>query len=78
MHGQRVMRVLGVDPVLTRCGLGVVDGRPGSALTLVHEGVARTDAGTGIALRLLTLEREIERWLSEHRPDAVAVERVFS
>jgi crossover junction endodeoxyribonuclease RuvC len=78
MHGQRVMRVLGVDPGLTRCGLGVVDGKPGSALTLVDGGVARTDAGTDIAVRLLTLEREIERWLTEHRPDAVAVERVFS
>jgi len=78
MHGQRVMRVLGVDPGLTRCGLGVVDGKPGSALTLVAGGVARTDAGTDIGMRLLALEQEIERWLSEHRPDAVAVERVFS
>jgi crossover junction endodeoxyribonuclease RuvC len=78
MHGQRVMRVLGVDPGLTRCGLGVVDGKPGAALTLVDGGVARTDAGTDIGVRLLALEREIERWLTEHRPDAVAVERVFS
>ncbi len=78
MHGQRVMRVLGVDPGLTRCGLGVVDGKPGSALTLVNGGVARTDAGIDIAARLLALEREIERWLTEHQPDAVAVERVFS
>src|SRR6266849_3715507 len=54
--GER-MRVLGVDPGLTRCGLGVIDGVPG---------------------RLLALEAEIDRWLTEHRPDAVAVERVFS
>ena len=78
MQGQRVMRVLGVDPGLTRCGLGVVDGRPGAPLTLVATGVARTDAGSDIAVRLLTLERQIEQWLTEHRPDAVAVERVFS
>ncbi len=38
----------------------------------------RTGAGAGIAPRLLALEQEIERWLSEYRPDAVAVERVFS
>jgi crossover junction endodeoxyribonuclease RuvC len=78
MRGQRLMRVLGVDPGLTRCGLGVVEGKPGSALTLVDGGVARTEAGADIALRLLALEQEIGRWLEEYRPDAVAVERVFS
>jgi crossover junction endodeoxyribonuclease RuvC len=78
MRGQRSMRVLGVDPGLTRCGLGVVEGLPGKPLVLVAGGVARSEAGADIAARLLTLEREIERWLSEHRPDAVAVERVFS
>jgi crossover junction endodeoxyribonuclease RuvC len=78
MRGQRVMRVLGVDPGLTRCGLGVVDGKPGSALALVEGGVVRTDAAGGIGPRLLALEQEIERWLREYRPDAVAVERVFS
>ena len=78
MRGQRVMRVLGVDPGLTRCGLGVVDGKPGSALALVEGGVVRTDAAGGIGPRLLALEQEIERWLRDYRPDAVAVERVFS
>jgi crossover junction endodeoxyribonuclease RuvC len=77
-HGPRMMRVLGVDPGLTRCGLGVVDGRAGAPLTLVATGVARTDAGLDIADRLLGLERQIEQWLTEHQPDAVAVERVFS
>jgi crossover junction endodeoxyribonuclease RuvC len=72
------MRVLGVDPGLTRCGLGVVDGTPGKQLVLVDGGVARTDAGDDIAGRLLALERAIEGWLDEHRPEAVAVERVFS
>jgi crossover junction endodeoxyribonuclease RuvC len=72
------MRVLGVDPGLTRCGLGVVDGTPGKPLVLVDGGVARTEAGHDIATRLLDLERVIEAWLDEHRPEAVAVERVFS
>jgi crossover junction endodeoxyribonuclease RuvC len=72
------MRVLGVDPGLTRCGLGVVDGTPGKQLVLVDGGVARTEAGDDIAIRLLALEHEIEAWLDKHRPEAVAVERVFS
>ena len=72
------MRVLGVDPGLTRCGIGAVDGRPGRPPSLVHADVIRTPAGAGIAARLLALEEEIDTWLAEYRPDAVAVERVFS
>ncbi len=71
-------RVLGVDPGLTRCGIGVVDGAPGRALRLVRVGVIRTSAGDDIAVRLLAIETEIERWLDDCQPDAVAVERVFS
>jgi crossover junction endodeoxyribonuclease RuvC len=71
-------RVLGVDPGLTRCGLGVVDGVPGRPPSLVATGVIRTGADEDIAARLLAIEEEIERWLTEYRPDAVAVERVFS
>ena len=71
-------RVLGVDPGLTRCGLGVVDGVPGRPPSLVAVGVVRTAADDDIAGRLLAIEEEIERWLTEYRPDTVAVERVFS
>ncbi len=71
-------RVLGVDPGLTRCGLGVVDGVPGRPPKLVAVGVVRTGADEDIAARLLAIETEIERWLDEHKPDTVAVERVFS
>ena len=71
------MRVLGVDPGLTRCGLGVVDGRPGRA-SLVAVGVVTTPATDELGARLVALERAIEAWLDLHRPDAVAVERVFA
>jgi crossover junction endodeoxyribonuclease RuvC len=71
------VRVLGVDPGLTRCGLGVVDGRPGRA-SLVAVGVVTTPAGDDLGSRLVTLERNIEAWLDLHQPDAVAVERVFA
>ena len=72
------MRVLGVDPGLTRCGLGVVDGRPGGPLLLVAVGVVRTSPDLDVAARLCAIEVVVEQWLDEHRPDAVAVERVFS
>src|SRR5580692_7111748 len=72
------MRVLGVDPGLTRCGLGVIEGDPGRRLTLVATGVVSTSAADEIGPRLLALEQQIERWLDDCQPDAVAVERVFS
>jgi crossover junction endodeoxyribonuclease RuvC len=72
------MRVLGVDPGLTRCGLGVVEGGPGITLRLVQTTVVSTPAGADIGSRLLQIEERIETWLRQHNPDAVAVERVFS
>lgn len=72
------MRVLGVDPGLTRCGIGVVDGAPGRPLRLVEVGVVRTPSDQALAHRLLGIERELERWVSRTRPDVVAIERVFS
>ena len=72
------MRVLGVDPGLTRCGLGVIDGVPGRTPALVAADVLRTPAGDDIAARLLALEAGIDEWLTAHQPDAMAVERVFS
>jgi len=71
------VRVLGVDPGLTRCGLGVVDGTPGRA-SLVAVGVVRTPAGDDLGPRLAALELAFETWLDLHQPDAVAVERVFA
>jgi crossover junction endodeoxyribonuclease RuvC len=72
------VRVLGVDPGLTRCGLGVVDGGLGKPLDLVDVTVVRTEAGADIGRRLCDIEQAIEGVLDRFRPDAVAVERVFS
>jgi crossover junction endodeoxyribonuclease RuvC len=72
------VRVLGIDPGLTRCGLGLVEGAPGRALALVAVDVVRTGPSEPVAVRLAEVERAFEHWLDVHRPDAVAVERVFS
>ena len=72
------MRVLGVDPGLTRCGIGVIDGEPGRSLQLIGTDVIRTPAGDDIGARLLALEAVLDQWITLHQPDAVAVERVFS
>ncbi|WP_433078248.1 crossover junction endodeoxyribonuclease RuvC [Dactylosporangium sp. CA-052675] len=72
------MRVLGVDPGLTRCGVGVVEGRPGSPCRMVHYEVVRSDADLDLSLRLLNLDRRLTDLLAEHKPESVAVERVFA
>jgi crossover junction endodeoxyribonuclease RuvC len=72
------VRVLGVDPGLTRCGIGVVEGTPGRALRLVAVDVLRTPADADIADRLLALAGALEERIAAHAPDVVAVERVFS
>ena len=76
--GQIHKRVLGVDPGLTRCGVGVVEGAIGSPLTLIGVGVILTPSDAALELRLLQLEGELEEWIALHKPTVIAVERVFS
>jgi crossover junction endodeoxyribonuclease RuvC len=72
------VRVLGVDPGLTRCGVGVVEGRPGRPCALIAVDVVRTDPQADLPARLLHLDRELTALIAAHRPEQVAVERVFS
>ncbi|GAA2277131.1 crossover junction endodeoxyribonuclease RuvC [Glycomyces scopariae] len=72
------MRVMGIDPGLTRCGVGVVEGRPGAPGTMIAVDVVRTDPEAPLADRLLALDDGLRALLEAHRPEAVAVERVFS
>jgi crossover junction endodeoxyribonuclease RuvC len=72
------MRVLGIDPGLTRCGWGVVEGRPGARPSALGVGVVRSSADLDLELRLLELHTSVTALLREFRPDVVAVERVFT
>jgi len=72
------VRVLGIDPGLTRCGVGVVEGEPGRALSAVAVAVVRTPARMDLAERLMCLQDAVVDWLETYRPDAVAIERVFT
>lgn len=72
------MRVLGVDPGLTRCGVGVIEGDPGRQPRLVAVGVIRTPTDLDVPKRLLRIEEGLTEWVSSHSPDVIAVERVFA
>jgi crossover junction endodeoxyribonuclease RuvC len=72
------MRVLGVDPGLTRCGVGIVEGVVGSPISLVGVGVILTPVEAPLEQRLLDLDQQLSEWINLWKPDVIAVERVFS
>ncbi|MDR2253457.1 MAG: crossover junction endodeoxyribonuclease RuvC [Bifidobacteriaceae bacterium] len=72
------MRVMGVDPGLTRCGLGVVDAASSRAVSLVAFGTATTPETESLDRRLLRVAEVVGEWIDRYAPDAVAVERVFA
>lgn len=72
------MRVMGVDPGLTRCGLSVVESGRGRDVVALDVDVVRTPADAPLAKRLLAISEAVDHWLDTHRPDVVAIERVFS
>ncbi|WP_458041550.1 MULTISPECIES: crossover junction endodeoxyribonuclease RuvC [Bacteria] len=74
----RSLRVLGIDPGLTRCGMGVVDVAPDRSGRLVHVGVIRSSPDMPLPERLAVIAAGIRAVLDEHSPDVVAVERVFA
>ena len=72
------LRVLGIDPGLTRCGVGVVEVDAGRRATLVAVTVIRSAPDAPLEQRLMTIGRGVEELMDEHRPDAVAIEQVFA
>ena len=72
------MRVMGVDPGLTRCGLSVVEGGLGRQVIALDVDVVRTPADQPLPRRLLAISDTVEHWLETHHPDVIAIERVFS
>jgi crossover junction endodeoxyribonuclease RuvC len=69
--------VLGIDPGLSRCGYGVVEGLGRGRSRPVAAGVLRTDPAFGTPQRLSALRADLRALLREHRPAVVAIERVL-
>lgn len=72
------MRVMGVDPGLTRCGLSVVESGRGRQIIALDVDVVRTPSDVPLPKRLLAISDAVEHWLDTHHPDVIAIERVFS
>lgn len=72
------IRALGVDPGLTRCGLGIVDGVGRRSVQPVAVDCVRTSPDLDISRRLLTVADAVEVAIDEYHPDVIAIERVFA
>ena len=72
------MRILGIDPGLTRCGVGIVDLNANRRASFVSVHVIRTPSTSALPARLFELETELSQLFETFKPDAVAIERVFS
>ncbi len=70
------MIALGIDPGTAACGFGVV-ASDGATLRFVDAGTVRTDPDRPDAARLADLEAALDQLMTEHRPDRVAVERLY-
>jgi crossover junction endodeoxyribonuclease RuvC len=77
MFGGR-MRILGIDPGLTRCGVGIVDLNSNRRASFVAVHVIRTPSTSELPARLFELEAGLTEMFDSYQPDAIAIERVFS
>ena len=69
------MRVLAIDPGLTRCGIGVIES---NSMSLIDVGVLKSSSEDAIEKRLMEIDSQIRNWIVNHNPDVIAIERVFS
>jgi crossover junction endodeoxyribonuclease RuvC len=68
--------VLGIDPGTRHFGWGIVE-RRGTRLVHHAHGIIHTDEDAPIAVRLVTIERELVEVVRAHAPAAASVEALF-
>lgn len=71
------MKILGIDPGLQVCGYAVIEAKLLDT-KLIEAGVFRTDGKRELAERLCQIADDIGQVLETHKPDAVAVEQLYS
>ncbi|MEY2916104.1 MAG: hypothetical protein RLZ69_659 [Actinomycetota bacterium] len=74
----RTTRILGIDPGLTRCGVGVIDLAPGRRVNLVSVDVYRSEPTEELSNRIGSLALRIESLIQDSKPDVIALERVYA
>jgi crossover junction endodeoxyribonuclease RuvC len=74
--GFDMVRIIGIDPGLRRCGWGVIESE-GNRLAYVACGVVTPPVDAPLPERLAALHRALTELLDRHRPDEAAVEETF-
>jgi len=69
------VRILGIDPGLRVTGFGIIE-RKGASLTYIASGCVRS-GNADLSDRLKTILGGLREIIGEHRPQQVAVEKVF-
>ncbi len=72
------MRIIGIDPGLTRCGVGIVSTGQGRRVHFEHVEVLQSAASLSQPERIHRIGSSIDRLLGGERPDGIALERVFA
>ncbi len=67
--------ILGVDPGLTRCGFGLIDSSKTQALDF---GMFQSQPNTDPRDRVGAIAMELRRLVEQHKPEMIALERVFA
>jgi crossover junction endodeoxyribonuclease RuvC len=70
------VKVIGIDPGTAACGYGIVH-RSGGRLRAIDHGWWSTPAGERPELRLKTIFDGVAALITEHAPDAVALEESY-
>ena len=71
-------RILGVDPGLTRCGVGVIEEKPGRKVGFLFVDTFRADKDAELSSRIGEVADAIEGVITEFQPSVIALERVFA
>lgn len=71
-------RILGIDPGLTRCGVGVIDLGKSRKVSLIEVSVIESGKYLDLDARIGSVGEKLDRLIREHKPSVIAIERVFS
>ena len=70
--------ILGVDPGLTRCGVAVITAGAGRKVSMVAVDTLRSATNLELSERLAVIADGVEALIIKHKPNIIAIERVFS
>ena len=70
------MRILGIDPGLTRTGFGIIEIN-NEVLSLIDFGIIKPKQTDKLERRLLTIFNDISEIINQYNPTIVSIEEVF-